>query len=292
MRRACERHLMRGLSFTMEQTNELPELFVRSARGDRGAFDEVVERTSAPLYRLALRILANPADADESLQETFIRAHRALRAGQWQDGSKTYPWLITIVTRVCMDVLRRRRGQAVPVAELDASWLSSDGQHAERVGRVRELLSYMEELPPDQRAALVLRYIEGLSNAEVAAALTISEGAVEQRLIRARGSFTTENSVTMEPDAFESTPDEQSDPVILRLMELKAATLHARPNPRLRQRLSSRLTQRTFRHQLTVALCGASVLASVSLALWWEADAQFAQARMSALFADGEGVEP
>ncbi len=169
--------------------SELGELFAKSARGDRHAFDRVVEYTAAPLYRVALRMLGNSADADESLQETFVRAHQALAQGQWRDGSKTYPWLLAIATRVCVDSLRRRHGRPVPYGDIDASWLVSDGQHAERAQRVKELLTYMDDLPPDQRAALVLRYIEGLSNAEVAEALAISEGAVEQRLIRARANL-------------------------------------------------------------------------------------------------------
>jgi RNA polymerase sigma-70 factor, ECF subfamily len=171
------------------ELSELGELFVRSARGDRHAFDRVVEHTAAPLYRVALRMLGNPADADESLQETFVRAHQALAHGHWQEGTKTYPWLLAIATRVCVDVLRRRNGRPVPVADIDANWLVSDGEHAERAQRVRELLTYMDDLPPEQRAALVLRYIEGLSNAEVAETLAISEGAVEQRLIRARANL-------------------------------------------------------------------------------------------------------
>ena len=134
-------------------------------------------------------MLGNRADADESLQETFVRAHQALAQGHWQEGSKTYPWLLAIATRICVDLLRRRNGRAVPYADIDAGWLVSDGEHAERAQRVRELLTYLDHLPPDQRAALVLRYVEGLSNAEVAEALAISEGAVEQRLIRARANL-------------------------------------------------------------------------------------------------------
>lgn len=189
--RALTAFSMRSLPWPRrrEELSELGELFAKSARGDRHAFDRVVEYTAAPLYRVALRMLGNSADADESLQETFVRAHQALAHGQWREGSKTYPWLLAITTRVCVDSLRRRNGRPVPYGDIDASWLVSDGQHAERAQRVKELLTYMDDLPPDQRAALVLRYIEGLSNAEVAEALAISEGAVEQRLIRARANL-------------------------------------------------------------------------------------------------------
>ncbi len=191
IRRALSAFSMRSLSWPRrrEELSELGELFVRSARGDRHAFDRVVECTASPLYRVALRMLGNPADADESLQETFVRAHQALAHGQWREGTKTYPWLLAITTRVCVDSLRRRNGRPVPYGDIDASWLVSDGEHAERAQRVKELLAYMDDLPPDQRAALVLRYIEGLSNAEVAEALGVSEGAVEQRLIRARANL-------------------------------------------------------------------------------------------------------
>lgn len=189
--RALTTYSMRALPWTRrrEELSALGELFVRTAHGDRQAFERIVEYTAAPLYRVALRMLGNTADADESLQETFVRAHQALAQGQWREGTKTYPWLLAIATRVCVDSLRRRNGRPVPFGDIDANWLVSDGEQAERTRRVRELLAYMNDLPPDQRAALVLRYIEGLSNAEVAEALSISEGAVEQRLIRARANL-------------------------------------------------------------------------------------------------------
>lgn len=169
--------------------DELLPIFQLAVRGDRRAFVDVVERTSDRLYRAAFRMLGNGADAEEVLQESYLRAHAALRQGRWQDGTKTYAWLLSIVSRGCIDALRRRKVRPVPVSDIPEAWLIADGVHAEHAARLGELLSSMDELPPEQRAALVLRYLEGLSNREVADALSISEGAVEQRLIRAKATL-------------------------------------------------------------------------------------------------------
>lgn len=169
--------------------DDLSELLKSAAEGNEQSFVAIVDKTSPPLYRAALRMLGNAADAEEVLQESYLRVHVALRRGRWHDDAHPYAWLLTIVVRCCLDGLRRRRVRPVPMSDLPETWLVNDGKHAERTTRVRELLASMDALPPDQRAAVVLRYLESLTNAEVANVLAISEGAVEQRLIRAKATL-------------------------------------------------------------------------------------------------------
>jgi RNA polymerase sigma-70 factor (ECF subfamily) len=169
--------------------DDLVELFRRVVRGDTRAFADAVDRTSRPRYRAARRMLGNTADAEEVVQESFVRAHEALRRGRFEEGTRAYAWLLSIVTRASIDALRRRKLRPVPVSDVPERWLEAGAEDAEHAARVGELLLCMDALPSDQRVALVLRYLEGLSNAEVADALSITEGAVEQRLIRAKATL-------------------------------------------------------------------------------------------------------
>jgi RNA polymerase sigma-70 factor, ECF subfamily len=160
----------------------------RVADGDLAAFREVVSHTSATLYRLASRLMGSTADAEDSLQDAYLRAFDALRARRFDGRSDVRTWLYRIVTNACLDGLRRRRVRPVPAGDLHEG--SFDGQvPADARLALRELDRWLGELPADQRAALVLRFVEGLTSAEVAEILGCSEGAVEQRLVRARASL-------------------------------------------------------------------------------------------------------
>jgi len=160
----------------------------RVAEGDLAAFRDVVTQTSATLYRLAARLMGNTADAEDALQDAYLRAFNALRARRFDGRSDIRTWLYRIVTNACLDGLRRRRVRPVPAGDLPDG--SFDGQvPAEARMALRELDRWLGELPADQRAVLVLRFVEGLTSAEVAEILGCSEGAVEQRLVRARASL-------------------------------------------------------------------------------------------------------
>lgn len=159
----------------------------RVRAGDRAAFRSLVEHTQADLYRLAARLLGNAADADEALQEAYVKAFRALSDGQFDGRAKLRTWLYRVVTNVALDALRRRAARpAGDDSELDAAQVDPG---ADAHLALAELSRWLDELPPEQRAALVLCSIEGLTNAEAAVVLGVSEGAVEQRLVRARATL-------------------------------------------------------------------------------------------------------
>lgn len=145
------------------------------------AFEPLVRAAAPRLYRVAVRITGSAADAEDAVQEAFARAFDALKAGRYDERLRMEAWLVTIVTRVCIDSLRARRENGELAPEAAAVGLPEE----QRLALV-ELSRWMEGLPPDQRAAVVLKFMEEMTSAEVAAALGVSEGAVEQRILRAR----------------------------------------------------------------------------------------------------------
>lgn len=155
---------------------------------DPRAFREIVVATSAELVRLAARIMGNLADAEDVVQEAYVRAHRSLVAGQFDGRSKLLTWLRRIVANAAIDALRSRRRR--PAATDTAPEVGWDGAaSAEARVALTELDDWLGALPPDQRAALTLSAVEGLGNAEIAEIMGCTEGAVEQRLVRARAAL-------------------------------------------------------------------------------------------------------
>lgn len=134
---------------------------------------------------MAARMLGNLAEAEDIVQEAYIRAHQALVEGRFDGRSKVATWLYRIAANLAIDGLRRRRRQRLdpkPPSDQIASPSCGIEAHLALV----ELDAWLGELPEEQRAALVLSVLEGLTNAEVATILKTSEGGVEQRLVRAR----------------------------------------------------------------------------------------------------------
>jgi RNA polymerase sigma-70 factor (ECF subfamily) len=178
--------------------------FEAVAAGDAAAFSSVIEATSARLYRLAARMLGDPQEAEDVLQDAYLRAFDALRGRRFDGRSSPETWLYRIVANASLDALRARRrrrrfwglggggrrGQRDSDAgEADVAEAAEQVSTADRLAAreaLRELDAWLAELPPDQRTALVLKELEGLPAGEVAAIMGSSVGAVEQRLVRAR----------------------------------------------------------------------------------------------------------
>lgn len=160
----------------------------RVLSGDRSAFQQIVDATSQKLVRLGARIMGNQADAEDVVQEAYVKAYRALTAGEFDRRSSTNTWLYRIVVNGAIDAKRsrKRRGEASD-EQVDPGW---DGAaRAEARVALSELDDWLALLPAEQRAALVLQSMEGLNNAEIAQIMGVSEGAVEQRLVRARATL-------------------------------------------------------------------------------------------------------
>jgi RNA polymerase sigma-70 factor (ECF subfamily) len=154
-------------------------------RLDDDAFCAWVEETYGASCRLARRIVGHEADAADVVQESYVRAYTALRDGAFRsDRAALASWLRRIVTRASLDALRaRHRRREAGDEGLDVVATSSPSPSAP-VDR-RDLERAIQDLPTEQRAAFVLRELEGLTLKETAAELGCTEGAVEQRVLRA-----------------------------------------------------------------------------------------------------------
>jgi RNA polymerase sigma factor (sigma-70 family) len=157
----------------------------RAARGDRRAFEAIYRRYDQALYRFCLAMVGNPQDAQDALQNTMVKALRALPGEQRPIQLK--PWLYRIARNESVEVLRRRRESDELAPELEAS--AGVVETAEARERLRQLLGDLEQLPDRQRSVLVMRELSGLDFAEIGAALDTSAAVARQALYEARLSL-------------------------------------------------------------------------------------------------------
>jgi RNA polymerase sigma-70 factor (ECF subfamily) len=163
-------------------------LVVLSAAGDQRAFGEIVRRHGGRLRALAMRFAGGASEADDIVQETFVSFWRT--AGRWQPGG---PPLAAYLTRIAVnraiDGDRRRRVRRFFGLEEATEIVDSEPAADERLADRRALRAVamdIRRLPARQRAAILLAADGERSNGEIAAAMGLSEGAVEQLLVRAR----------------------------------------------------------------------------------------------------------
>jgi RNA polymerase sigma factor (sigma-70 family) len=164
------------------------------ARGDApaGAFEELYRRHRGDVYRSVLRDVRNPADAEDVTQAAFLNAYKALRSGS--EPEKPRAWLLTIAQNVTRRSFRMRASRPQEV-ELEAEAFAAREPEGPSAAEIREALA---RLRPNQRAALVLREIGGLSYAEIAEELELTVAAVETLLFRARRALREELEVAEE----------------------------------------------------------------------------------------------
>jgi RNA polymerase sigma-70 factor, ECF subfamily len=168
----------------------------RVCDGDAAAFELLVASTSAVLVRLSARILGSVADAEDVVQESYVKAYRALTAGQFDARSSVKTWLHRIVTHASIDALRARARRPTTEDHFDDSLGWDAAAQTEARVALAELAHWLDQLPPEQRAAIVLKSVEGLSSGEVAEMLGSTEGAVEQLLVRARSTLRQKRSAS------------------------------------------------------------------------------------------------
>jgi RNA polymerase sigma-70 factor, ECF subfamily len=154
------------------------ELVDRAAAGDLEAFGELVRAYERRVASVLYRLLDDPRDVEEATQDVFVQAWRNL--GRFRGDAQLFTWLYRIAVN---EALMRRRRKGPDVHELDDRLAAApDPEPGLRDLLVRELFA----LPFEYRAAVVLRDVEGLTNAEVAAALGISVAAAKSRIHRGR----------------------------------------------------------------------------------------------------------
>ena len=152
----------------------------KAATGGLAAFEELLERYEGPIFRACLRILGNTEDARDAAQEVFMKLHRNLRS--FSAEREFSPWLYQIAVNECRDRLRKRR-EFVPLDDLPlADHSAGPERDASDSERRRILKDGLTRLPEAERAAIVLREIEGLSTAEAAAILGNTEQTVRSQI--------------------------------------------------------------------------------------------------------------
>ncbi len=159
---------------------------IRKARsGDLAAFEELIRRHERLVLTTALHLTGNREDAQDAAQQVFLRLHRHLN--RFRQDESFPPWLYRVTVNVCRDLNRRSRGR--PTVALSFDLRSGDPGPEEALGleqRRRIMAEALKTLPEKQRAALVLRDIEGLSAKEAAAALGSTEATVRSHASAAR----------------------------------------------------------------------------------------------------------
>lgn len=154
------------------------------------AFDDLYARYRVPLYNYIYRLIGDREQADDLLQETFVKAYRAL--ADLPEGTGRTPWLYRIATNTCYDVLRRRRLIAwLPWTRDDdaAEPAATDENLGERFAMREGVQTALNQVPASLRAPLLLHTVHGFGYADIAQALGISEAAVKMRVSRARAVF-------------------------------------------------------------------------------------------------------
>jgi RNA polymerase sigma-70 factor (ECF subfamily) len=163
-------------------------LVERCRRGDLAAFEELYKAHAGKLFSVACRMLGNPADAEDLLQEIFLSAHRKLDGFRGESALGT--WLYRLATNHCLDYLRSRAARTNQLTDaLDDErgvFGPERGGLAERSITKMDLERALAQLPDGCRAAFVLHDVQGLEHREVAEALGIAEGTSKSQVHKAR----------------------------------------------------------------------------------------------------------
>lgn len=169
------------------------ELVARAIAGDAHAFEQIMRRYNRLLFRSARSILRNDDDAQDALQEGYLRAWRSLR--NFRGDARLSTWLVRIVINEALGRLRRHGAQVIPLdTVMDSQEPRMQTEHAQQPeaqamrAQVRRLVeARIDELPDAFRTVFMLRAVEEMSCEEVAQVLGIPEATVRTRFFRARG---------------------------------------------------------------------------------------------------------
>ena len=184
------------MAFAAARMDDLPERLAPEARllalaktGDLDAFEQIVALHERRVFALALRLIGSVEDAKDATQEVFIRLHRKME--QIDSDRGVGPWLYSVTVNACRDIGReRQRSRLVPMENLSSIAPATpdtnpEGLYADRQ-REEHLRTVLRRLPEKERAALLLREMEGLTTEEVARILGSSEAMVRSQICTAR----------------------------------------------------------------------------------------------------------
>lgn len=175
-----------------EAAPDEPAFVAALRRGEPEAFERLVLAYQHRVFSIALRMLADRAEAEEVAQEVFLRVHRSIR--DFRGEAKLSTWLYAITSRLCLNRLKspgreRRAGEAALALVADAH--ANPGARLEASELEAALHRAIAELPDDGRIVVVLRDLHGLAYEEIAAALELPLNTVRSRLHRARMALRT-----------------------------------------------------------------------------------------------------
>jgi len=163
------------------------ELMLSVAKGDMGAFEEIVRRHQRSAWNTAFRFLGDAEEAQDVVQDTFLKVLDA--APRYQPKALFRTYLYCIIIRLCLDRVRKKRPTCTEDLPQMHDPQPSAGEMLLAKERDRAVAAALDVLPPNQRMAVILKYYEGLGYQEISQAMQITEKAVERLLARARKSL-------------------------------------------------------------------------------------------------------
>jgi len=163
------------------------ESVLASQRGEREAFDRLVERYQRDVYRLCYRYVNNHHDANDMAQEVFLKAYRAL--GRFRGDSAFSTWLYRIAVNTCLNFRSSRKPEGEEVSDSLPDRAPGALAAVERDERSAMLREAVQRLPEKQRATLILKIYHELTHEEVAGILGSSVGTVKANLFHALGNL-------------------------------------------------------------------------------------------------------
>ncbi len=180
---------------TIELTPPDTELVTAAKAGDNDAFGLLVERHEANVYGLCLKMLKNPEDAEDCLQEVFVKAYKALPS--FREEARFSTWVYRIATNAALMRIRKKKldtvslDQPIELGETKvprevADWTTDPSSNLMNEELSHVLTQHINELPPNNRIVFVLRDVHGLSTEETAGVLGLTVPAIKSRLHRAR----------------------------------------------------------------------------------------------------------
>jgi RNA polymerase sigma-70 factor (ECF subfamily) len=176
------------------------QLIERASAGDKVAFESIVDLYRPALYNIAKRMLRNSEDANDAVQETFIKALRSLP--DFDSKRPIKPWLSRICSNCCVDILRERKRNADSLTPYEFKLEGREmglAEHAENALTRDHVMTALKRLPRKYRDILLMRHYNDMDVMEIATALNAPEGTVKSWLFRARAllkqSLATANAI-------------------------------------------------------------------------------------------------